>query len=52
MDDARAARRADPINPQRVFSELSKRLPDGAIISSDSGSAANWYARDIKLRAG
>ena len=43
---------ADPINPQRVFCELSKRLPDGAIISSDSGSAANWFARDVKLRAG
>ena len=43
---------ADPINPQLVFWELSERLPDGAIISSDSGSAANWYARDLKLRAG
>jgi pyruvate dehydrogenase (quinone) len=43
---------ADPINPQLVFQELSERLPDGAILSSDSGSAANWYARDIKLRRG
>jgi pyruvate dehydrogenase (quinone) len=48
----RAQLGADPINPQLVFHELSKRLPDGAIISSDSGSAANWYARDIKLRKG
>src|SRR6201987_3242457 len=48
----RAQLSADPINPQLVFHELSKRLPDGAIISSDSGSAANWYARDIKLRRG
>jgi pyruvate dehydrogenase (quinone) len=48
----RAELSADPINPQLVFQELSKRLPDGAIISSDSGSAANWYARDIKLRKG
>ena len=48
----RAMQNADPINPQRVFFELSKRLPDGAIISSDSGSAANWYARDVKLRRG
>ena len=39
---------ADPINPQRVFCELSPRLPDDAILTSDSGSAANWYARDIK----
>ncbi len=51
MDD-RAELTADPINPQLVFAELSKRLPDGAIISSDSGSSANWYARDIKLRRG
>jgi pyruvate dehydrogenase (quinone) len=50
--DSRAKLSADPVNPQLVFHELSKRLPDGAIISSDSGSAANWYARDVKLRAG
>jgi pyruvate dehydrogenase (quinone) len=31
---------------------LSKRLPDRAIIASDSGSSANWYARDVKLREG
>ncbi len=43
---------ADPINPQLVFHELSKRLPDGVILTSDSGSAANWFARDLKLRRG
>ncbi len=48
----RAQLAADPINPQLVFHELSERLPDGAIISSDSGSSANWYARDVKLRKG
>src|SRR5439155_377220 len=42
----------DPINPQRALYELSERLPDGAILTADSGSAANWYARDIKLRKG
>jgi pyruvate dehydrogenase (quinone) len=51
MDD-RAHLSAEPINPQLVFHELSARLPDNAIISSDSGSSANWYARDVKLRAG
>jgi pyruvate dehydrogenase (quinone) len=50
--DARAQQPAAPINPQRVFSELSGRLPDGAILAADSGSAANWYARDVKLRPG
>lgn len=48
----RAQLSAQPINPQLVFRELSNRLPDGAIVSADSGSAANWFARDIKLRKG
>src|SRR6202012_3899899 len=43
---------AKPINPQRVFWELSPRLPDKAILCADSGSAANWFARDLKLRRG
>ena len=48
----RAHAKADPVNPQRAFSELSPRLPEGVILTSDSGSAANWYARDLKLRRG
>jgi pyruvate dehydrogenase (quinone) len=48
--DARAHDDADPINPQLVFHELSQRLPDRAIITSDSGSATNWWARHLKLR--
>jgi pyruvate dehydrogenase (quinone) len=43
---------AHPVNPQRVTWELSPRLPDRAIITSDSGSCANWYARDLKIRRG
>ncbi|MHB1951281.1 MAG: thiamine pyrophosphate-requiring protein [Acidiferrobacteraceae bacterium] len=50
--EARALNEADPINPQRVFWELSPRLPDHAILSADAGSVANWYARDIRVRAG
>jgi pyruvate dehydrogenase (quinone) len=50
--EARAMNDADPINPQRVFWELSSRLPDRAMISADSGSGTNWYARDVKLREG
>src|SRR5215207_939991 len=50
--EERAMLDADPINPQRVFWELSSRLPDYAILSSDSGSAANWFARDLRLREG
>ena len=48
----RAMDAADPINPQRVFHELSSRLPDGCILTADSGSATNWWARHLRLRAG
>ena len=50
--EERALESADPINPQRLFFELSKRLPDNAILSSDSGSSANWFARDVRIRTG
>jgi pyruvate dehydrogenase (quinone) len=50
--DGRAMNDATPINPQRVFRELSPRLPEHCILTCDSGSAANWYARDIKIRRG
>jgi pyruvate dehydrogenase (quinone) len=43
---------ADPVNPLRVFSEFSERIPASAIVTSDSGSAANWYARQIRFPAG
>src|SRR5215217_2444132 len=43
---------ADPINPQRVFHELSPKLPDNCILTADSGSATNWWARQLKLRKG
>jgi pyruvate dehydrogenase (quinone) len=43
---------ADPINPQLVFHELSSRLPDGAILTADSGSATDWWARHIRIRDG
>ncbi|HVX95664.1 MAG TPA: thiamine pyrophosphate-requiring protein, partial [Polyangia bacterium] len=49
---ARAMNEAKPVNPQRVFWELSSRLPDNVIITSDSGSSANWFARDLKIRPG
>jgi pyruvate dehydrogenase (quinone) len=51
--DKRAAQKADNgVNPQRAFTELSPRLPENAIITSDSGSCANWYARDLRIRRG
>ena len=50
--DARAKDSARPINPQRVFQELSPRLPDRCIISSDSGTSADWFARHLNIREG
>jgi pyruvate dehydrogenase (quinone) len=43
---------AEPINPMRLFAELSPKLPENAIVTADSGSAANWYARQLKFRDG
>lgn len=50
--EARAQNTANPINPQYVFWELSKRLPDNCILSADSGSTASWFAKDLKIRKG
>ncbi len=50
--EARAMNDADPINPQRVFWELSSRLPNDCILSADSGTVADWFARDLKIRRG
>jgi pyruvate dehydrogenase (quinone) len=48
----RAMQSAKPVNPQRVFWELSSRLPDRAILTADSGTSAVWWARDLRLRGG
>ncbi|WP_166825779.1 thiamine pyrophosphate-requiring protein [Thalassoroseus pseudoceratinae] len=50
--EKRAHQSADPVNPQRVFWELSPLLPDDCIVTADSGSGTNWFARDVKLRKG
>ncbi|RJR45398.1 MAG: thiamine pyrophosphate-requiring protein [Desulfobacteraceae bacterium] len=50
--ETRAHLEANPVNPQLLFWELSSRLPEKCILTCDSGSAANWYARDLKIRRG
>jgi pyruvate dehydrogenase (quinone) len=50
--EERSTNKANPVNPQLVFHELSKRLPDNCILCADSGSVATWYARDLKIRSG
>jgi pyruvate dehydrogenase (quinone) len=48
----RAESSASPLNPLKVFHELSPRLPDGCVITADSGSGTNWWARHLKFRRG
>src|SRR5438270_55188 len=48
----RAKLPGDPMNPQLVAHELSERLPDDCILTADSGSSTNWWARHVKLRKG
>jgi pyruvate dehydrogenase (quinone) len=48
----RALMDADPMNPQRVVHELSQRLPEDAIVTADSGSSTNWWARQLRLKKG
>src|SRR6476620_11596563 len=50
--ETRAKTHAHPVNPQRVVWEMSPRLPENAIVTSDSGSCANWYARDYRVKRG
>ena len=50
--EARSMESADPLNPQRVFWELSERLHSNIILSGDAGTATNWYGNTIKMRRG
>ena len=48
--DREAHVEADPVNPQLLFHEASKQLPSNAMLAADSGSSANWYARQLRFR--
>jgi pyruvate dehydrogenase (quinone) len=50
--ERRAELSADPVNPEYVARALDPLLPDDAIVTSDSGSTANWYARHLTMRPG
>ncbi|MET9793237.1 thiamine pyrophosphate-requiring protein [Streptomyces canus] len=50
--ERQAQQSADPINPEYVARALDPLLPDNAIVTSDSGSTANWYARHLTMRPG
>ena len=50
--DEQAHQEAHPVNPQLVFHELSARLPDRAVLTADSGSSTDWWARFLRMRDG
>jgi len=50
--EERAHNEANPVNPELVFWELSRCLPDGAIVTADAGTTANWYGRILRMRPG
>ncbi|WP_026930633.1 thiamine pyrophosphate-requiring protein [Glycomyces tenuis] len=41
---------AEPVNPMRIVHELSLKIPEDAVVTADSGSLTNWYARNLKMR--
>jgi pyruvate dehydrogenase (quinone) len=49
---ARAAIEGNPVNPEDVFLELNRQLPDGAIVTADAGTSTNWAARHLDMRRG
>ena len=51
-EEERAQIPADPVNPELFFWELNERMPENAIITADSGTSANWFARALKFRRG
>ncbi len=52
VEDRRVHDPAKPMNPQLVVHELSERLPEGSIVTTDAGTAATWWSRHLKLRDG
>ncbi|HEV8718307.1 MAG TPA: thiamine pyrophosphate-dependent enzyme [Candidatus Binatia bacterium] len=50
--EERGTRQDIPMKPQVVAWELGKRLAPTAIVSSDSGTIATWFARQLPARRG
>ena len=50
--EERGTRSDKPMKPQVVAWELGKRLTANAIASSDSGTIATWFARQMRVQRG
>jgi pyruvate dehydrogenase (quinone)/pyruvate oxidase len=48
----RATDPGKPMKPQVIAHELGRRLPDNAIVASDSGTITTWWARHIPSKRG
>jgi pyruvate dehydrogenase (quinone)/pyruvate oxidase len=46
------SRRDKPMKPQVVAWQLGQRIANDAIVSSDSGTIATWFARQMPVRRG
>jgi pyruvate dehydrogenase (quinone) len=52
MMDAHAAATDTPMKPQVIANEVNLHLKDDAIVCSDSGTIATWWARYIHVKRG
>jgi pyruvate dehydrogenase (quinone) len=52
VDARREEIHGHPINPEKIFVELSPRLPDRCIVTADAGTSTNWAARHLRMRKG
>jgi pyruvate dehydrogenase (quinone)/pyruvate oxidase len=50
--EERGTRADKPMKPQVVAWELGKRLAPDAVVSSDSGTIATWFARQLPVKRG
>lgn len=50
--EERGTRPDVPMKPQVIAWELGKRLREDAIVCSDSGTIATWWARQIRVKRG
>jgi len=50
VEATRAKIEGHPVNPEVVFVELDKRVPDDTILTCDAGTSTNWAARHIRMR--
>jgi len=50
--EERGTRNDKPMKPQVIGWELGKRIPENAIVVSDSGTITTWWARYVPARRG